>query len=95
MARNAVKVTDYYIRYIYDDEESYIVFFDTKEEMFYEAAKFYAFDDLDTGMDIQIISCKGEFCEYCGYEPGMRIRFKVCGLGGEVVWDQYYHEWDH
>ena len=60
MARHPVKMTDYYFEETFDDGEKFIVFFDTPEEMFYEAAKFYAFDDLDTGMKITKISCEGD-----------------------------------
>ena len=94
MARNAVKVTDYYFEEIFDDGEKFIVFFDTAEEMFYEAAKFYAFDDLDTGMRITKISCEGDLCHYLGYQPDMVIEF-VWNTNGETVWSGQFPEWDH
>lgn len=94
MARNAVKMTDYYFEETFDDGEKFIVFFDTPEEMFYEAAKFYAFDDLDTGMKITKISCEGDLCHYVGYQLDMLIEF-VWDDSGETVWSGQFPEWDH
>ena len=93
MARNAVKVTPYSIFYKYDDGDEYIAYFDTKEELFYEASRYYAFDDYDTGVEIIDILCDDKFCHYAGWRPGMRIIFK--SDENEVLWDQSYPEWDH
>ena len=94
MARHPVKMTDYYFEETFDDGEKFIVFFDTPEEMFYEAAKFYAFDDLDTGMKITKISCEGDLCHYVGYQLDMLIEF-VWDDSGETVWSGQFPEWDH
>lgn len=92
MARNAVKMTDYFYETEYDDGEKYITFFDTKDELFYEAAKLTAFDDLDTGMSITEIVCEGRNCYYAGWQPDMVIEF----LNDEgVVWSGQFPEWDH
>lgn len=93
MARNAVRVTPYSITYEYDDGEIYLVYFDTRDEMFYEAAKFHAFDDLDYGMRIVEINDDGKTVHYIGWRPGMRIVFK--DTEGKVAWDEKYPQWDH
>ena len=92
MARNAVKVTDYFYETEYDDGEKYITFFDTKDELFYEVAKFYAFDDLDTGMKVTSIYCEGP-CWYTGYQPDMVIEFD--NIDGKIIWSGQFPEWDH
>ena len=93
MARNAVKMTDYYIEETFDDGEKYIVFFDTEEEMFYEAARFYAFNDLDTGMEITKIVCEGRNCYYTGWQPDMVIEF--VNDDEEIIWSGQFPQWDH
>lgn len=92
MARNVVKVTDYYFEETFDDGEKFIVFFDTAEEMFYEAARFYAFSDLDTGMRITRIVCEGRNCHYTGWQPDMVIEF---ANDKEIVWGGQFPQWDH
>lgn len=94
MARNAVRMTNYFYEAEYDDGEKYITFFDTKDELFYELAKFYAFDDLDTGMGITEIICEGKSCYYIGWQPDMVIKFAY-EEGGETVWSGQFPEWDH
>lgn len=94
MARHVVEVTDYYFEEEFDDNERFIVFFDTAEEMFYEAARFYAFNDLDTGMRITKISCEGALCHYTGYQPDMVIEFAY-NESGEIIWSGQFPQWDH
>lgn len=94
MARNAVKVTEFYIEEVFDDGDRFLVFFDTAEEMFYEAAKFFAFNDLDTGMQITSIVANGVDHRYAGWMPDMRIQFRSC-WSDELVYDRCFPEWDH
>lgn len=94
MARNAVKMTNYFYETTYDDGEKYITFFDTKDELFYELAKIYAFDDLDIGMGVTEIICEGSNCYYRGWQPDMVIEFAY-EESGETVWSGQFPEWDH
>lgn len=94
MARNAVKRTDYFFEETFDDNERYLVFFDTKDELFYELAKIYAFNDLDTGMRVTEIVCEGMLCHYTGWQPDMVIEF-AWNTNGETVWSGQFPEWDH
>ena len=97
MARNAVRITPYYIVETFwetDIPTQYIIYFDTKDELFYEAAKTYAYDDCYTeDFTIEEIGCEGKKCHYIGWRPGMRFIFK--DTEGEVVWDTRHPEWDH
>lgn len=94
MARNVVKRTDYFYEEEFDDNERYLVFFDTKDELFYELAKIYAFDDLDTGMRVTEIICEGMLCHYTGWQPDMVIEFAY-NESGEVIWSGQFPQWDH
>lgn len=94
MTRNAVRMTEYFYETEYDDGEKYITFFDSKNELFYELAKIYAFDDLDTGMRVTEIRCEGALCHYTGWQPGIVIEFAHNG-SGKVVWSGQFPEWDH
>jgi len=93
MARNAVKMTDYFYETEYDDGERYITFFDTKDELFYELAKLYAFNDLDTGMEVTKIVCEGKPCYYTGWQPDMVIEF--ANENGDIIYGGQFPEWDH
>lgn len=93
MARNAVKMTDYFYETEYDDGEKYIIFFDTKNELFYELAKIYAFDDLDTGMKITKIVYEGMHCHYIGWQPDMVIEF--ANENGDIIYGGEFPQWDH
>lgn len=95
MARNAVRMTPYSITYKYDDGDFYIVYFDTRDEMFLEAAKFYAFNDLDYGMKIVEINDHGRLCVYSGWRPGMVIEFVDANDWDNRVWIGEFPEWDH
>ena len=92
MAFYSAKITPYHIVFEVSGE-SFITFYDTKEEMFYAASKLYAFDDIYIDTDIAHMSCEGEDCHYAGWKPGMRLVFKTST--NKVVWDQAYPEWDH
>lgn len=97
MARQQVRITPYYMVESFwetDIPTQYMIYFDSKEELFYNAAKFYAFDDtLDGELTIDEIYCEGKKCHYIGWRPGMRYVFK--DTEDEVVWDSRYPEWDH
>lgn len=95
MARYFAKQTDYSITYKDDDGDFYIAYFDTRDEMFREAAKFFAFDDLDTGMEIVEIWDDGTFCAYAGWKPGMVIEFVDARCWEDRVWIGEFPEWDH
>lgn len=100
MARNAARMTDYFYEVEYDDGERYIIFFDTKHELFCELAKIYAFDDLDTGMEIIRIYCEGEPCYYTGWQPDMVIEFAALNFAelsepNRIVWSGQFPQWDH
>ena len=93
MARNAVKMTDYFYETEYDDGEKYITFFDSKDELFYELAKIYAFDDLDTGMKVTKIVYEGMRCHYIGWQPDMVIEF--ANENGDIIYGGEFPQWDH
>ena len=59
-----------------------------------EAAKFYAFDDLDDTFSIEKLVLEGREIYYVGWQPGMRFTFKYRD-SGEVVFDNEYPQWDH
>ena len=60
----------------------------------HEAAKFYAFDDLDDTFSIEKLVLEGREIYYVGWQPGMRFTFKYRD-NGEVVFDNEYPQWDH
>ena len=93
MARNAVKVTDYFYETKFDDGEKYITFFDTKDELFYELASIYAFNDLDIGMRVTKIVYEGMQCHYIGWQPDMVIEF--ANENGDIIYGGQFPEWDH
>ena len=92
MAKNSLKVTPYFAIYTIEDE-SFIHFFDTKEELFYDVAKTITFDDIEP-VDVSLIRCEGKDCYYAGWTPGNRMIFKKTS-DKEVVWDCSYPHWDH
>ena len=100
MLRNISKVTPYFIKYKLEDEEDiYIAYFDTKEELFYNASEMIAFSDIEP-VEILQISYEGKDCIYAGWKPGMRFVFKSSKKLGDitvnnVVWDSSYPHWDH
>lgn len=93
MARNAVRMTEYFYETEYDDGEKYITFFDSKDELFYELAKIYAFDDLDTGMKVTRIYCENKPCYYTGWQSDMVIEF--VNDEERTIWIGQFPEWDH
>ena len=88
-----MKITEYSVVYKLN-EDKYLIYFDTAEELFRYCAKIYVFSDCETeDYEILFIRYKGYECYYCGWEPGMRVRFK--NSLGEEVWDEIYPEWEH
>lgn len=88
-----MKITKYSLVYKLEGD-MYLIYFNTAKELFRYCAKIYAFSDCETkGYEIRSIKHKGYECYYCGWEPGMRMRFK--NSLDEVVWDEIYPEWAH
>ena len=94
MAKYQMKMTEYYMTYAFEGD-TYLRCYDTKEELFNDVSRIYAFSDCETeGIEILLICCEGDACDYCGWEPGMRMRF-VNAWPNEVVWDKTYPQWEH
>ena len=60
----------------------------------HEAAKFYAFDDLDDTYSIEKLVLEDREIYYVGWQPCMRFTFKYRD-SGEVVFDNEYPQYDH
>lgn len=99
MARQQVRITPYYMVESFwetDIPTQYINYYDTAEELFRAIAKFYAFSDCNSyGEEFTIVEvmCEGKRCSYVGWMPGMEYRF--VNEDGEVVFDEFFPEWDH
>lgn len=64
------------------------------DKMYYELAKYYAFDDCDP-CDIPFaVYDNGHPIQYCGWEPNMVIRFKDM-FTDEDVYECQHMEWEH
>lgn len=59
-----------------------------------EAAKFYAFDDLDDTFSIVKLVCEGKELEYAGWQPGMLFEFFEV-KSGKIVYSNVFPQWDH
>lgn len=57
------------------------------------AAKHYAFSDCG-GWDVEEIVIDGDPIEYAGWHPGMEFIF-INKVTGEIVFDEYFPNWDH
>lgn len=93
----AMEVRDYHYTVLVDCGDHYERIyhsFETENEMFYAAAKLVAFDDLDTGIELESLWVNEMECEYKGWMPGMHICF-VDAHTGELVWEDWFPEWDH
>ena len=95
--RQTVRHTPYFIEYYLPDENPkgynfYTHYYDTFDEMMYDACKILAFSDLEGAYDVHIYENEKPI-KYQGWMPGMRFVFK--DYRDEVVWDQSYPEWDH
>ena len=65
------------------------------ERMFYEICRTIGFSDC-TDIEIDEIVYNGRPVRYCGWMPGMRMKFVFADTDyEEVVWDRCYPEWDH
>lgn len=96
MAVYEAKITPYYFVYTWwetDFPSQYIVYCDTKDELFRRVSKFYAFSDCEyEDYSVEEISVEGIKCVYCGWQPGMKYEYKsVIG----IEWVGYFPEWDH
>ena len=94
---NGVKITPYWIKATMIDaddvEAQYIYYFDTFESLMREACRMYAFDDCEP-RQVDEVMANGHRLQYCGWEPGMRMRF-IDLETWDVVWEECYPEWDH
>ena len=97
MAKQQVRITPYYMVESYwetDIPTQYINYYDTAEELFRAVAKFIAFNDCyGEELTIDKIMCEGKKCFYAGWMPGMEYRFVT--EDGEVMFDEFFPEWDH
>ena len=80
MSENKARVIPYSIVYHYYDDvldtnTCYIRYFETEGEMYYWAARFYAFHDLDDSMEIDAMYNSGREFVYVGWQPDMLIEF--------------------
>lgn len=86
-----VKKTPYWFTSKFENDE-YIRYFDSHEELMNAVVRAIAFSDC-SDEDVLDISSGGNIIYYVGWQPGMHYVFK--NLDGEVVWDNYYPEYDH
>lgn len=99
MKENKARITPYNIVYHYHDDDldtntCYIHYFENENEMYRWAAKFFAFEDLDTGMEIDAIYNYGREIIYAGWQPDMLIEF-IDKWSNTSVWAEYFPEWNH
>ena len=90
MKTTAKKTPYWFISEIEGDE--YVHYFDSHEELMNAVVQAIAFSDC-SDEDVLDISSGGNIIYYVGWQPGMHYVFK--NLDGEVVWDDYYPEYDH
>lgn len=95
---HSVQITDYEVKYKLDfggDEgvQVFLHFYNGLNEMLRAVSKMYAFDDCEP---VEIVSIKAEGRElaYCGWMPGMEYNYYDKETG-EIVWTEYFPEWDH
>ena len=94
MLKNVVRVTPFYIKYKLEDEDDiYIVYFDSVDELFFNASKMIAFSDIEP-VEVVKISYFDAECHFAGWHPGMRMIF-LDNITGQTVWDSSYPQWDH
>lgn len=91
---NQVRLTKYRVEY--DDieaDQSYIRCFNSLGAMMNWVCRQIAFDDI-MPYEFTKISAKGRFLRYTGWQPEMRMTF-IDTETREVIWDEYYPEYDH
>lgn len=86
-----VKTTPYWFTTEFEGEE-YIRYYDTFSELMHTVVRTIAFNDC-TEETVVNISADGNIIHYTGWKPGRHYVFK--NMDGEVVWDDYYPEYDH
>lgn len=89
-----VQVTEYYI--LFKDNttnEIFIEFYPTKDKMFTEASRFYAFSDCDDTYSIVEIICENKKCYYFGWRPDMEFVF--VDQYDTQIWSNYFSGWEH
>lgn len=93
-----MKVTPYYIRSKIEDEE-YLDFYSSLDELLTAASKICAFDDC---CPQEILEVRGDGYEWCygGWAPGMKyLWYPLDGkdyMPREIgAWVRYFPEWDH
>lgn len=87
-----MKITPYMFKYSVEDDQI-LESFETKDDLFYNVSKFKAFYDCMPECRLLEIWCEGEKCHYCGWEPGMVMRYK--NEKNEEVWCDSFPQWDH
>lgn len=92
-----VKVTPYKITYQETDlcNDIYVQYCKSYEEFLYEISRRAVFSDLDDGFEVIDREAKGVHYEYCGWMPGMEVRFVNRDNPEEILWDAFYPEWEH
>ena len=98
-SNNVVRVTPYSIEYSLDcgkngEMERFLRFFDTADQLFYFASKLYAFNDCYQ-VEVHEILALGVKCEYLGWMPDMQFRYAECGRRYNIIYDNFFPEWDH
>ncbi len=98
MENNKARVTNYKLVYRIDfggdnEVDTYVQYFDSENALLRTASKLYAFDDC-CPVEIFSIKSKGRELCYCGWHPGMEYSFYDKETK-EVVWTEYFPEWDH
>ena len=78
----------------YDDDNLWVYSYQTVEQLMYNVSKYYAFSDCDDSSYIIEIVCAGRSIEYIGWKPNMEYIF-IDSKTKEVVWDEYFPQWEH
>ena len=99
MESNKARITNYKLVYRVDygdgDDEvdTYVQYFDSENALLCTVSKLYAFDDCCPVEVLEIVS-DGRELRYCGWRPGMEYSYYDKETK-EVVWTEYFDEWDH